>query len=183
MLSLHLENKEIEMISDKKVTNLTREIMNMMKTFVVAALMLLGCVTVSAQEAASNKEVIKIDAQQVPICYVNKTVDELRESQKELETILETENFQLYQAGDYSFKVENGIVVSQSIQFEDPKDEKVMYNKILSQLKNTKFIADSHNTGGNKFVYADFQIQFDDFQGYQKLTYSVIPTDTDLTEK
>ena len=93
------------------------------------------------------------------------------------------DNFQLYQSGDYSFKVEGGKVVSQSIQFEDPKDDKVLYNKILSALQKTKFIKDTHNSGGNHYLYSDFQIQFDDFQGYQKLTYSVIPVDSDLSEK
>lgn len=157
-----------------------------MKTFkkiVFASLMMLGTITANAQDATENKDIIKIDAQQVPVCYVNKTIDELRTGVGELETILETETFQLYQAGDYSFKIENGVVVSQSIQFEDPKDDKVLYKKVLADLQKTKFIKDTHNTGANNFLYADFQVQFDDFQGYQKLTYSVIPADFDLTEK
>lgn len=154
----------------------------MKKMIVVAAMMMLGTIAVSAQDA-ENTEVIKTDAQQVPVCYVNKTLDELRQGVGELETILEMENFQLYQSGDYSFKVEGGKVVSQSIQFEDPKDDKVLYNKILSALQKTKFIKDTHNSGGNHYLYSDFQIQFDDFQGYQKLTYSVIPVDSDLSEK
>ena len=157
--------------------------MKMIKMIVVAGLMMLGTITASAQDASISENVIKVDAEQVPVCYVNKTVDELRAGVGELETILETENFQLYQAGDYSFKVENGVVVSQSIQFEDTKEDKVLYKKILSDLQKTKFIRDTHNTGANNFLYTDFQIQFDDFQGYQKLTYSVIPADFDLTEK
>ncbi len=156
--------------------------MKTMKMIVVAGLMMLGTITASAQDA-TNDNVIKTDDQQVPICYVNKTIDELREGVGELETVLETENFQLYQSGDYTFKVENDIVVSQSIQFEDAKDEKVLYNKILSDLQKTKFIRDTHNSGANNFLYTDFQVQFDDFQGYQKLTFSVIPADYDLTEK
>jgi len=156
--------------------------MKKVKMIVMAGLMMLGTIAAAAQDAAENKEVIKIDEQQVPVCYVNKTVDQLREGFDELETILETEDFQLYQAGDYSFKVVNDKVVTQSIQFEDPKDDKVLYNKILAELQKTKFIKDTHNTGGNNYQYADFQIQFDDFQGYQKLTYSVI-SDKDLTEK
>ena len=156
--------------------------MKTMKMIVVAGLMMLGTITASAQDA-TNDNVIKTDDQQVPICYVNKTIDELREGVGELETVLETENFQIYQAGDYTFKVENDIVVSQSIQFEDAKDDKVLYNKILSDLKKTKFIRDTHNSGANHFLYTDFQVQFDDFQGYQKLTFSVIPADYDLTEK
>ena len=156
--------------------------MKTMKMIVVAGLMMLGTITASAQDA-TNDNVIKTDDQQVPICYVNKTIDELREGVGELETVLETENFQLYQAGDYTFKVENDIVVSQSIQFEDAKDDKVLYNKILSDLQKTKFIRDTHNSGANNFLYTDFQVQFDDFQGYQKLTFSVIPADYDLTEK
>ena len=151
--------------------------MKKMRMIVLAGAMMLACVTVHAEDAAVNNGIIKIDAQQVPVCDVNKTIDELKSVEKELETILETETFQLYQAGDYSFKVENGVVVSQSIQFEDPKDEKVLYKQILSALQKTKFLKNSQNAGGNTFQYADFQIQFDDYQGYQKLTYSVIPTD------
>ena len=156
--------------------------MKTVKMIVVAGLMMLVSIAAQAQDAQANKDVITIDEQQVPVCYVNKTIDDLRNGFEDLETILETEDFQLYQAGDYSFKVVNGKVVSQSIQFEDPKDDKVLYNKILAELQKTKFIKDTHNTGGNNYQYADFQIQFDDFQGYQKLTYSVI-NDKDLTAK
>lgn len=154
-----------------------------MKKLVFVGLMMLGTVTVNAQDEAKGDNIIKVDEQQVPVCYVNKTIDELRQEVGELETILETENFQLYQAGDYTYKVENYVVVSQSIQFEDTKDDKVLYNKVLADLQKTKFIRDTHNTGANNFLYTDFQVQFDDFQGYQKLTYSVIPADFDLTEK
>ena len=165
--------------------------MKMMKIVALAALLFVGATTTKAQDTANAQEetkaqtcnIIKVDDNMVPVNYVNKTLDELKSGVGELETILETENFQLYQSGDYSFKIENGVVVTQSIQFEDTKDDKVLYNKILEALQKTKFIKDSHNTGGNNYQYADFQIQFDDFQGYQKLTYSVIPTDYDLTEK
>ena len=157
--------------------------MKKMKKLVFVGLMMLGTVTVNAQDEAKGDNIIKVDEQQVPVCYVNKTIDELRQEVDELETILETENFQLYQAGDYTYKVENYVVVSQSIQFEDTKDDKVLYNKVLADLQKTKFIRDTHNTGANNFLYTDFQVQFDDFQGYQKLTYSVIPADFDLTEK
>lgn len=156
--------------------------MKTLKMIVVAGLMMFGTVSVCAQDV-QNQEIIKVDAQQVPVCYINKTLDELRQGVGELETILETENFQLYQAGEYSFKIENGVVVSQSIQFEDPNDDKVLYKKILGDLQKTKFIRDTHNTGANNYLYTDFQVQFDDFQGYQKLTFSVIPADFDLTEK
>ena len=157
--------------------------MKKMKKLVFVGLMMLGTVTVNAQDEAKSDNIIKVDEQQVPVCYVNKTIDELRQEVGELEPILETENFQLYQAGDYTYKVENYVVVSQSIQFEDTKDDKVLYNKVLADLQKTKFIRDTHNTGANNFLYTDFQVQFDDFQGYQKLTYSVIPADFDLTEK
>ncbi len=157
--------------------------MKAMKMIVLAGMMMLGTITASAQDANKNSEIIKTDAQQVPVCYVNKTIEELKEGVGELETILETENFQLYQAGDYTFKVENYVVVSQSIQFEDPEDKKDTYKKVLADLQKTKFIRDTHNSGANNFLYTDFQVQFDDFQGYQKLTFSVIPADFDLTEK
>jgi hypothetical protein len=153
------------------------------KMIVIAALMMLGTIGVSAQDATPQNDIIKLNEQQVPVCFVNKTIDELRAAHGDLETILETPNFQLYQAGEYSYKVEGGLVVSQSIQFEDPKDEKILYNKILSDLQKTKFIKDSHNSGGNNYMYTDFQVQFDDFQGYQKLTFSVLPAEGDLTEK
>lgn len=156
--------------------------MKTIRLIVIACMVLFGGIAANAQDVEEDKEVIKIDAQQVPVCYVNKTLDELRTGVGDLETILETENFQLYEAGNYTFKVENGVVVSQSIQFEDPKNDKILYNKILAALQKTKFIKDSHNTGGNNFMYTNFQIQFDDFQGYQKLTYSVIPDSSDLTE-
>jgi len=165
--------------------------MKMTKMVAIAAVFFFGAATANAQDAAKAQDeanaqscnIIKVDANMVPVNYVNKSLDELKEGVGELETILETENFQLYQAGDYSFKVENDVVVSQSIQFEDANDDKVLYKKVLEALQKTKFIKDTHNTGGNNYQYADFQIQFDDFQGYQKLTYSVIPTDYDLTEK
>ena len=159
--------------------------MKTMKMIALAGMLLFGAMNVNAQENCCSQanNIIKVDANMVPMNYVNKTYDELKEGFSELEAILETDNFQLYQAGDYSFKVENGVVVSQSIQFEDANDDKVLYKKILEQLQKTKFIKDTHNTGGNNYQYADFQIQFDDFQGYQKLTYSVIPADYDLTEK
>lgn len=124
---------------------------------------------------------IKVNAQQEPVNYVNSTVEELKAAVGELETILETDDFQLYQCGDYSFKVQDGIVVTQSIQIEDANDTKVTYNKILNALQKTKFIKDTHNTGGNNFQYSNFQVQFDDFQGYSKLTYSVLP-ENNLTE-
>lgn len=140
--------------------------------------MMLASTTISAEETQVSKilsdetPIITLDADMVPITFVNKTIDELKAGVGELETILETENFQLYQAGDFSYKVVDGIVVSQSIQIEDSSEEKLVYNKILNQLAQSKFIKDTHNTGGNNYQYADFQIQFDDFLGYEKLTFT-----------
>ena len=135
--------------------------------------MMLASTTISAEEILSDETpIITLDADMVPITFVNKTIDELKAGVGELETILETENFQLYQAGDFSYKVVDGIVVSQSIQIEDSSEEKLVYNKILNQLAQSKFIKDTHNTGGNNYQYADFQIQFDDFLGYEKLTFT-----------
>jgi len=147
------------------------------KTMVVGALAL-ASTSLQAEETQVSKilsdetPIITLDANNIPITYVNKTLDELKAGVGELETILETENFQLYQAGDFSFKIVDGIVVSQSIQIEDSSEEKLVYNKILNQLAQSKFIKDSHNTGGNNYQYADFQIQFDDFLGYEKLTFT-----------
>jgi hypothetical protein len=105
---------------------------------------------------------------------VNLTYDELVAKVGELETILETDDFQLYAAGDYTYKVVNGIVTSMAIQIADDNNDKVVYNQILNALSKSKPIKDTHNTGGNYYLYAKFQVQFDDFEGYEKLTFSAI---------
>ena len=117
---------------------------------------------------------IKLDENRVPITYVNLTHDELVAKVGELETILETDDFQLYAAGDYTYKIENGIVTSMAIQIADDKNDKIVYNQILNALAKSNSLKDTHNTGGNNYQYADFQIQFDDFEGYEKLTFSVL---------
>ena len=117
---------------------------------------------------------IKLDENRVPITHVNLTYDELVEKVGELETILETDDFQLYAAGDYTYKIENGIVTSMAIQIPDDKNDKVVYNQILNALAKSNSLKDTHNTGGNYYQYANFQIQFDDFEGYEKLTFSVL---------
>ena len=109
-----------------------------------------------------------------PINHVNLTYDELVEKVGELETILETDDFQLYAAGDYTYKIVDGVVTSMAIQIADDKNDKVIYNQILNALAKSKPIKDTHNTGGNYYQYANFQVQFDDFEGYEKLTFSVI---------
>ena len=117
---------------------------------------------------------IKLDENRVPITHVNLTYDELVDEVGELETILETDDFQLYAAGDYTYKIENGIVTSMAIQIPDDKNDKVVYNQILNALAKSNSLKDTHNTGGNYYQYANFQIQFDDFEGYEKLTFSVL---------
>ena len=117
---------------------------------------------------------VKLDENRVPITHVNLTYDELVEKVGELETILETDDFQLYAAGDYTYKIENGIVTSMAIQIPDDKNDKVVYNQILNALAKSNSLKDTHNTGGNYYQYANFQIQFDDFEGYEKLTFSVL---------
>ena len=64
-----------------------------------------------------------------------------------------------------------------AIQIADDSNDKMIYNKILNALAQSKSIKDTHNTGGNYYQYANFQVQFDDFEGYEKLTFSVIPVD------
>lgn len=120
---------------------------------------------------------IKLDANREPINYVNWTKEDLETAVGELETILETEAFQLYAAGDYTYKIENGMVTSMAIQIEDEKNDKVIYNQILNALAKSNSIKDTHNSGGNYYQYETFQVQFDDFEGYEKLTFSVIPLD------
>ena len=122
---------------------------------------------------------IKLDANLEPINFVNSTFEDLQAAVGELETILETENFQLYASGDYTYKVENGYVTSMAVQIADDKNDKIVYNQILNALAKSKPIKDTHNTGGNYYQYANFQVQFDDFEGYEKLTFSVIPDDVD----
>lgn len=148
------------------------------KLMLVSMLMLVGATTMYAEENNVTSEVdttyIKLDENLEPINFVNATKEELEAAVGELETILETENFQLYSAGDYTYKIENGVVTSMAIQIADDNNDKVIYNKILNALAKSKSIKDTHNTGGNYYLYANFQLQFDDFEGYEKLTFSAI---------
>ena len=154
--------------------------MKKMKTLVLAGMMFfLGTLTLNATENVANTDdidttYIKLDENREPINHVNLTLDELKEKVGELETILETDNFQLYAAGDYTYKIEDGIVTSMAIQIPDDNNDKVVYNQILNALAKSNSIKDTHNTGGNYYLYANFQIQFDDFEGYEKLTFSTI---------
>ena len=146
-------------------------------TILLIALMM-GPIVSFAEEAQVTSECdttyIKLDENRVPITHVNLTYDELVEKVGELETILETEDFQLYAAGDYTYKIVDGIVTSRAIQIADDNNDKVIYNQILNTLAKSNSLKDTHNTGGNNYQYADFQIQFDDFEGYEKLTFSVL---------
>ena len=151
----------------------------MKKLLLVSMMILAGTTMMYAEEAQVTSEVdttyIKLDENREPINYVNWAKEDLEAAVGELETILETETFQLYAAGDYTYKIENGMVTSMAIQIEDEKNDKVIYNKILNALAQSNSIKDTHNTGGNNYQYANFQVQFDDFEGYEKLTFSVIP--------
>jgi hypothetical protein len=146
-------------------------------TILLIALMM-GPIVSFAEEAQVTSECdttyIKLDENRVPITHVNLTYDELVAKVGELETILETDDFQLYAAGDYTYKVVGGIVTSMAIQIADDNNDKVVYNQILNTLAKSNSIKDTHNTGGNYYQYADFQIQFDNFEGYEKLTFSVL---------
>ena len=149
------------------------------KMVLMGMMLLVGTLSMNAAENVAGKEdvdttYIKLDENREPINHVNLTYDELVEKVGELETILETENFQLYAAGDYTYKIEGGVVTSMAIQIADEKNDKVIYNQILNALAKSNSIKDTHNTGGNYYLYANFQIQFDDFEGYEKLTFSAI---------
>lgn len=151
----------------------------MKKLMFVGMMMFLGTMTLNATENAGNSSdidttYIKLDENREPINHVNLTLDELKEKVGELETILETENFQLYAAGDYTYKIEDGVVTSMAIQIPDDNNDKIVYNQILNALAKSNSISDTHNTGGNFYQYANFQVQFDDFEGYEKLTFSAI---------
>ncbi|MBQ1409210.1 MAG: hypothetical protein IIY87_05585 [Bacteroidales bacterium] len=155
--------------------------MNKMMKMMFVGMMMLTSTAVFAEEENVTSEVdttyIKLDENLEPINYVNWTKEDLVAAVGELETILETDAFQLYSAGDYTYKIEGGLVTSMAIQIEDTNNDKVIYNKILNALAKSKSVKDSHNTGGNYYQYANFQVQFDDFEGYEKLTFSVIPFD------
>ncbi len=148
------------------------------KIMLMGMLMLTGTAVTYAEETNVTSEVdttyIKLDENMEPINFVNSTKEELEAAVGELETILETENFQLYAAGDYTYKIENGVVTSMAIQIADDNNDKIVYNKILNALARSNSIKDTHNTGGNYYQYADFEVQFDDFEGYEKLTFSAI---------
>ena len=158
-----------------------KEMRKMMKMMLAGLMMLAGTTTINAEETQVTSEVdttyIKLDENREPINHVNLSYDELVEKVGELETILETDEFQLYASGDYTYKVENGYVTSMAIQIADDNNDKIIYNKILNALAQSNSIKDTHNTGGNYYQYANFQVQFDDFEGYEKLTFSVIPAD------
>ena len=148
------------------------------KMMLMGMMMLVGATAMYAEETNVNNDVdttyIKLDENMEPINFVNSTKEELEAAVGELETILETENFQLYASGDYTYKIENGVVTSMAIQIADDNNDKVVYNQILNALAKSKSIKDTHNTGGNYYLYANFQVQFDDFEGYEKLTFSAI---------
>lgn len=152
--------------------------MNEMKKMVLVGVMMLTGTMAYAEDMQITSEVdttyIKLDANLEPMNFVNSTLEDLQEAVGELETILETETFQLYGAGDYTYKVENGLVTSMAVQIADDKNDKIIYNKILNALAKSNSIKDTHNTGGNYYQYASFQVQFDDFEGYEKLTFSVL---------
>ena len=157
------------------------KMMNKMMKMMFVGMMMLTSTAVFAEEENVTSEVdttyIKLDENLEPINYVNWTKEDLVAAVGELETILETDAFELYSAGDYTYKIEGGLVTSMAIQIEDTNNDKVIYNKILNALAKSKSVKDSHNTGGNYYQYANFQVQFDDFEGYEKLTFSVIPFD------
>ena len=155
-----------------------KEMKTLKKMMLMGMMMLVGATAMYAEETNVNNDVdttyIKLDENMEPINFVNSTKEELEAAVGELETILETENFQLYASGDYTYKIENGVVTSMAIQIADDNNDKVVYNKILNALAKSNSIKDTHNTGGNYYQYANFQVQFDDFEGYEKLTFSAI---------
>ena len=157
---------------------LKKTAMSAKRLMLMGMLVLMGTAMTYAEETNVTNDVdttyIKLDENMEPINFVNSTKEELEAAVGELETILETENFQLYAAGDYTYKIENGVVTSMAIQIADDNNDKVVYNKILNALAKSNSIKDTHNTGGNYYQYANFQVQFDDFEGYEKLTFSAI---------
>ena len=148
------------------------------KMMLMGMMMLLSATAMYAEETNVNNDVdttyIKLDENMEPINFVNSTKEELEAAVGELETILEPDNSQLYASGDYTYTIENGVVTSMAIQIADDNNDKKVYNQILNALAKSKSLKDTHNTGGNYYQYANFQVQFDDFEGYEKLTFSAI---------
>ena len=155
-----------------------KEMKTLKKMMLMGMMMFMGTAMVYAEDTNVTSEVdttyIKLDENLEPINFVNSTKEELEAAVGELETILETDDFQLYASGDYTYKVENGRVTSMAIQIADDNNDKIVYNQILNALAKSNSIKDTHNTGGNYYQYANFQVQFDDFEGYEKLTFSAI---------
>ena len=155
-----------------------KEMKTLKKMMLMGMMMFMGTAMVYAEDTNVTSEVdttdLKLDANREPINFVNSTKEELEAAVGELETILETDDFQLYASGDYTYKVENGRVTSMAIQIADDNNDKIVYNQILNALAKSNSIKDTHNTGGNYYQYANFQVQFDDFEGYEKLTFSAI---------
>ena len=155
-----------------------KEMKTLKKMMLMGMMMFMGTAMVYAEDTNVTSEVdttyIKLDANLEPINFVNSTKEELEAAVGELETILETDDFQLYASGDSTYKVENGRVTSMAIQIADDNNDKIVYNQILNALAKSNSIKDTHNTGGNYYQYANFQVQFDDFEGYEKLTFSAI---------
>lgn len=155
-----------------------KEMKTLKKIMLMGMMMFMGTAMVYAEDTNITSEVdttyIKLDENLEPINFVNSTKEELEAAVGELETILETDDFQLYASGDYTYKVENGRVTSMAIQIADDNNDKIVYNQILNALAKSNSIKDTHNTGGNYYQYANFQVQFDDFEGYEKLTFSAI---------
>jgi len=155
-----------------------KEMKTLKKMMLMGMMMFMGTAMVYAEDTNVTSEVdttyIKLDENLEPINFVNSTKEELEAAVGELETILETDDFQLYASGDYTYKIENGVVTSMAIQIADDNNDKIVYNQILNALAKSNSIKDTHNTGGNYYQYANFQVQFDDFEGYEKLTFSAI---------
>ena len=76
-----------------------KEMRMMMKMMLVGMLMLAGTTTMNAEDNNVTSEIdttyIKLDENREPINHVNLTYEELVEKVGELETILETDEFQL----------------------------------------------------------------------------------------
>ena len=74
------------------------------KLMLMGMMMLVGVTAMYAEENNVTSEAdttyIKLDENMEPINFVNSTKEELEAAVGELETILETDNFQLYAAGD-----------------------------------------------------------------------------------
>ena len=103
-----------------------KDIKDIKKMIFMVMMFLVGSLSLNAAENVASKDdvdttYIKLDENREPINHVNLTYDELVKKVGELETILETENFQLYAAGVrfWPWHVFSGWWIGGKVQYQE----------------------------------------------------------------